>query len=153
VKALETRQHWRAILAVLAILALGSVLVAMGLNLLKNPVRDIDVRNLQAVKLQQPSTRLLLDVEPQRWSALIRNFRSAALTWPSASGEILAELEFRFRDGQTCNVQVLATGREPGRFRIGTLEFIGGDERLLIQILDDERRKLEEPNRFPRSGL
>ena len=142
------RKRLLAILFVVAVICIAAVCTTFTLRLIQNPVIDLNVTELRSVKLINSSTQLEFDVDPQRWSVLVNNFRSSSATWGQTNWPYLAIVKFEFQDGRTYSVSVYDTGREPGRFRIGRIQYVGGDERLLFQLLDDEFSRRKRENRM-----
>ena len=146
------RKRWYTMVFVVAAVLLAAAGAALVLQTLENPVKGIDVTALQAVTIRNPQTKVTLHVEPQRWSSLVQNFRSSSSNLGSKSWPVLAEIEFLFQDGQSRQVTVYSTGAELGSFRIGNSTYTGGDERLLIQMMDDEFRRQKRELQIPRAN-
>lgn len=137
----RTRKRRRGLLFVVAALFLFVCGVVFVVERMQNPVNEIDVTQLAAVKIYDNLKSVELDANPQTWSRLVENFQSSLVSIDTAKWPELARVTFEFRDGSRKVIHVYDTGRQPGCFRIGRLYYTGGDERTLIRMMDDEAKR------------
>jgi len=130
-----------SLLFVVGVLALAIVGVFALLKTTEHGLAEIEVASIDSVEITHQLRDETFSVQRQTWSRLLQNFESSHFTANTTRLIEMATITFQMKDGQQKIVTVYETGKKPGCFRVGRLYYIGGDERKLSRLMDDEIKR------------
>ncbi len=137
----QIRKRRRGLCFVLVVFSVAAIIGFLVLDRMQNKIHLIDVTQLDSITVLDQLGGTEVSVLPQLWTGLLDNFESSQVNLSPGKLTEIATITIRPKTGDATVIHVYNSGQPLGCFRIGKTYYSGGDERKLVRIIDDQRKR------------